>query len=301
MAAPTIKTQLIKTMVPVDRNHFTAGTSPLISVKLKNMPGWVSRYTHLLLPGFALLMIFACSKAFHQRMSTQISREMTLIDKNGDTLRGRFTKFGDRYYMIHANKDSNYLDTYILYGMNTRIYYYKTFSVYEIQGYMEEGQLYEPVYITHQKNDLGTVPDKNQVPVFMQRLTPDSAYLQLFLHLIPDTGRGLLWQVIFPADTIVGDYAYMKAYYLHFPDDPPRVAWYLLGTLRQHKRLREKLVKTFSSCPALAQTVESMKVLPDNGYVLKVMAMPDSTIKTSGMSAVMERIAVFNRCYKKME
>lgn len=263
------------------------------------MPLWVNWYKCILYTGFACLVLYACSKEFHQRMTTILSTEMTLIDKHGDTVQGRFAKFGDQYYMIHPNKDSNYRDTYIHYGMNTPIYYYKTFSEHDIQGYIHGGQRYEPVYITYKKTAPDYVPGKNQDPVFMQRITPDSASMQLYLHLVPDTGRGLIWQLIFPADTSVDHYSYMKEYYLHFPDEPPRVAWYLLSTVRQNKQLREKLVETFGTCSALAQTVQSMKALPGGGYVIKVMAMPDSTITSSGIHAVLERIDVFNRCYKK--
>lgn len=226
---------------------------------------------------------------------------MILIDKTGDSVRGRFSKFGDQYYMVHAIKDSNYLDEFIQYGLHSRFYYYKKFSVHEIRGYIDEGRRYEPVYITYTKRELTYDPEKKQTPVFMQRLTTDSSYLQLYLHLEPDTGRGILSQMFFRPDTTIDDYDYFTEYYLHFPDEPPKVAWNIVTTLRENKRLREKMVEAFSNCPALSETVTGMKALQGGGYVFRVMALPDSTIKTRGITAVMDRIDKFNQCYKKIQ
>lgn len=231
-------------------------------------------------------------------MSYISSSDLTVIDKNGDTITGHFFKSHDQYYMIHENKDSNYQLEYQ--GLlHSRFYYYRKFSVHEIRGYIHEGQKYEPVYVTFIKREPSYAPEKKQSPVFMQRLTADSSYLQLYLHLRPDTGRGIISQLFFRSDTTIDHFDYFIELYLHFPDEQPKLVWSLNERVRENKRLKERMVEAFSNCPALSETVAAMNALPGGGYVGRVIATPDSTIKTRGIAAVMERIAKFNQCYNK--
>ncbi|HVT84102.1 MAG TPA: hypothetical protein VHD35_02825 [Chitinophagaceae bacterium] len=253
------------------------------------------RYFQIIL--FVLTVVISCSKDFNLRYSYLASYPLTILDKNGDTIQGRFVKSGDHYYMIHDSKDSNnQIESRGLF--NGKLYYYRKFSVHEIRGYIDDGRKYEPVYITVMKREATYEPEKKQLPVFMQRLTPDSSYLQLYLHLVPDTGRGLLSQLLFHADTTIDHYDYYIQYYLHFPDEPQKVAWSLMYTVRENRRLREKLVESFSNCPALSETVTAMKALPAGGYVLRVLLLPDSTVKSRGFTALKERIHQFNYCYE---
>ena len=256
---------------------------------------WLMR---IILYVFGLLLVNSCSKEFNQRLSYVSSSDLTIIDKNGDTITGRFLKSHDQYYMIHENKDSNYQLEYQ--GMlRSRFYYHKKFSVHEIRGYVHDGQQYEPVYVTFIKREPTYAPEKEQSPVFMQRLTADSSYLQLYLHLRPDTGRGIISQLLYQPDTTIGHYDYFIELYLHFPDEHPKLVWSLNERLRENKRLRERMVEAFNNCPALSETVAAMNALPGSGYVGRVIAAPDSTIKTRGIAAVMDRIDKFNYCYKK--
>lgn len=257
-----------------------------------------SKYFAIIFFVLTLVVLNSCSKEFNQRMSYISSSELTLIDKNGDTITGHFLKSHDQYYMLHENRDSNY--QYENQGLlQTRFYYYKKFSVHEIRGYIDEGQKYEPVYITFIKREPTYAPEKKQSPVFMQRLTSDSSYPQLYLHLRPDTGRGIMSQLFFRPDTTIDHYDYFIELYLHFPDEHPKLVWSLNERVRENKRLRERMVEAFCNCPALSETVAAMNALPGSGYVGRVLATPDSTIKTRGMAAVMERIAKYNQCYKQ--
>jgi hypothetical protein len=228
-----------------------------------------------------------------------------LVLQNGDTPNGRFTKIGNLFFLVHENNDSNYNKEKVKNWITPTTYYYKKIYGDSLKSYMVNGYRYEPVIITNKKTDSSYIPPKDS-RAYMKRLTADNSSLHLYQHLVPKERNeeekfsfiGVLVDMFFNRyDTTINGHDFYFSYYLHFPGEYPAGVW-SLSTQPVNKPLQEKLITTFSGCPALAPAINELQQMRKTDYFITLLARPDSIIKTTGVRALLERIEKYNDCYK---
>lgn len=223
----------------------------------------------------------------------------TILLKNGDTINGRFTLYRKQFNLLHENPDSNHYDDKNFLNVAPGDFYYKKYLPTELKAYIVNKQRYEPVIITTTKKDDSYIPGPREYE-FMIRLTPDNSSIHLYKHFEPDYDKkSILLTILFPADTIMNNIDYNIQYYLHFPDEHPSVAWRIDVWSVYNKKLKSRFVEVFQNCPALAETSEKIQQLSNTGFYSSVLASPDSTIRTRGIRAILDRLTLFDACYKK--
>lgn len=220
---------------------------------------------------------------------------------DGNTVTGHFTKGDDAFYQLHDNADSNLLLTKTRYPVTS---YYKRYECAEVSNYAVSDLQFEAVIVEKEQIDR-VVPWKNENIIYMQRLSPDSSFIQLYRYYLDyDQDTSLhhdpisytIRMSLSPPDTIFPNRSFYYIYYVHLPGQPAQQVFNLYNMSQPQ---RETLLHLFGEYEAMKPEVDKILADPKVANMAFTMVGRKNYTHIRIEPSLLEIFARFDRCMKK--